>query len=287
MGGSASSRSARKGRPRCPCRTPSVPNRPVPLRAPTGREGRRPRRPQKYWAQRTVPLPGNAKSKAPQAHLPAWEGRRPRGLQGKADTGACAEPAARLKRPVPLRAPTGRGGTASPPSATIPGTGDCAPPARSQGRDRVLTVRKEKQTLGPAPNLQHDSNGQCLCELRLGPEGRHRRGLQEHRAQRTVPLPGNAKSKAPQPIREVGRVRVPAVWENAGRRGLRPSRTSCNRGHPSTLASPGGTASSGSARKRRPRCPCRTCSATQTAGALASSDRSGETASSRSAQMRL
>jgi hypothetical protein len=67
-------------------------------------------------------------------------------------------------------------------------------------------------------NLQRDSNGQCPCELR-----------------------------------QVGRDGVPALRKNVGHRGLSPSQTSSNRGHPSTLACPVGAASSRSARKSRPR----------------------------------
>jgi hypothetical protein len=43
------------------------------------------------------------------------------------------------------------------------------------------------------------------------------------RVRGTVPRPGIAKSKAPQPICQVGRDTVIAVRENIGRRGLRPS----------------------------------------------------------------
>jgi hypothetical protein len=170
----------------------------------------------------------------------------------------------------------------SPPSAGISGTEHCAAPARSPGRDRVPAVRKKRQTPGPAPNLQRDSNGQCPCELRqvgrdgvlavrriLGTEdcapptrshGRDgvsavrnnaghrglcpsrrafagpifsiagdgdspgRLELPHERARGTVPLPGIARSKAPQPICKVGRDGVSAVRNNAGHRGLCPSR---------------------------------------------------------------
>jgi hypothetical protein len=44
------------------------------------------------------------------SHRVPWEGPRPRDPQEKADTGARAEPAAPLNRPVPLRAPAGREG---------------------------------------------------------------------------------------------------------------------------------------------------------------------------------
>jgi hypothetical protein len=115
------------------CAQPTArPNGQVLLRTPTGWEGRRPRRPQEFRAQRTVPLPqgpsgGSASSRSGKTsgaedcappghrptvgilrHWPAREGPRPRGPQENADPGARAEPAARLKRPVPLRAPTGR-----------------------------------------------------------------------------------------------------------------------------------------------------------------------------------
>jgi len=151
LGETTSSRSARKGRPRCLRRTCSATQSAHAWRTPTGREGRRPHRPQEYRAQGTAPLP-----------------------QG------------------PM------GGTASSRSA-------------SKGRPRT-----------PLRNLQPHPMAGCPCELR-----------------------------------QAGRDGVPAVRRSIGRRGLRPSRTSSNRGHPSTLASPGGTASSRSASKGRPRAPLR------------------------------
>jgi hypothetical protein len=129
------------------------------------------------------------------------------------------------------------GGTASPPSAGISGTEDCAPPTGSVGRDRVLAVRKERQTTGASTEPATKPDGRVPLRGPTGREGRCPRRPQQYRAQGTVPLPQGSH----------GRDRALAVRKNAGRRGLRPSRTSFNRGHPSTLASPGGTASSGSA----------------------------------------
>jgi hypothetical protein len=62
------------------------------------------------------------------SHRVHWEGPCPCGPQEKADTGARAEPAARLNRPGALARSDRSGGTASPPSARISGTGDCGPP---------------------------------------------------------------------------------------------------------------------------------------------------------------
>jgi hypothetical protein len=48
----------------------------------------------------------------------------------------------------------------------------CSSELRQVGRDRVLAVRKKRQTPGPAPNLQRDPIGQCPCELRqVGGDG--------------------------------------------------------------------------------------------------------------------
>jgi hypothetical protein len=132
---------------------PAAPlNRPVPLRAPAGREGRRPRRPQEYRAQGTVPLPqgpmgGTASSRS------ARKGRH----RGPRRTCSATQPASTL-------ASSGRpGGTASPPPARISGAGDCAPPTGSHGRDRVLAVRKERQTPGPVPNPQRAQSASALA----------------------------------------------------------------------------------------------------------------------------
>jgi len=144
---------------------------------------------------------------------------------------------------------------AQPPACPI---GGCAYDLRQAGRDRVLAVRKERQTPEPAPNLQRDPIGQCPCDLRqvgrdgvpavrknighVGPcpsrwaipgpiflvardgDPVGRRQPPHGRARGTVPLPGIAKSKAAQPIRQVGRDGVPAVRKNIGHVGPCPSR---------------------------------------------------------------
>jgi hypothetical protein len=143
----------------------TTPDGRVALRAPTSREGWRPRRPQEYRAQRTVPLPQG--SHARDRVLAVRKERQ--------TTGASAEPETTPDGWMPLRAPTGwegrrprrpqeywaqrtaplpqgpMGGTVSSRSGKMPGTGDCAPPARSHGRDRVLAVRKNTGHVGPCP----------------------------------------------------------------------------------------------------------------------------------------
>jgi len=60
----------------------------------------------------------------------------------------------------------GKEGTASSRSARIPGTEEWARPTRSHGRDGVPAVREERQTPGPAPNLQGEPIGECPFDLR-------------------------------------------------------------------------------------------------------------------------
>jgi hypothetical protein len=239
----------------------TTPDGRVPLRAPPGWEGRRPRRPQESRAQRTAPLPQGPLG-----------GPCRRGPQGRAEHGRLYGTCNHTRWPGALASSAGSGGTASPPPARISGAEDCAPPTRSRGRDRVLAVRKSIGHAGPclsramatlpdtvrnrpgrdgphpggpqekaAPGARAEPAARLNRPVPLraptGWEGRRPRRPQQYRAQGTVPLPQGSH----------GRDRVLAVRKNAGRRGLRPSRTSFNRGHPSTLASPGGTASSGSA----------------------------------------
>jgi hypothetical protein len=83
----------------------------------------------------------------------------------------------------------GKGGNASSRSAIIPGTEDCAPPTRSHGRDGVPAVREERQTPGPAPNLQGEPIGEYHRDLRQVGRDRVLAVRKQYRAQRTVPLP--------------------------------------------------------------------------------------------------
>jgi hypothetical protein len=158
--------------------------------------------------------------------MPHKFGRRPRPRRplGKADTGARAEPAARLNRPVPLRAPTGwegrrprrpqqyrahgtvplpqgtKGGTASSRSARIGGYGGPCPSRGSPNRrhpspfDRsggTVSSRSARKGRPRAPlrNLQLHPMAGCPCELRQVGEGPRPRRRQEHWAHGTVPLP--------------------------------------------------------------------------------------------------
>jgi len=161
-GWAASWRSASKGRPRTPLRNLQphpVAGCPCELRQ-VG-EGRRPRRPQEYWAQGTVPLPGWRPSEGILQLRPSSEGWR----------AYDAHPA---------------------------GTGDGAFPRHRRIEDALPHVSARKGPLSRSVE-QCGHGGPC-------------------------PSRGIPKSEAAQPIREVGRVRVPAVSKSIGRRGLRPSR---------------------------------------------------------------
>jgi hypothetical protein len=134
----ASSRSARKGRPRtllrnlqrdsngqCPCELRQVGRDGVPaVRNNTGHTG-------------LCPSP-----KVP------WKGPRPRGPEGKADHrrlyGTCND----ARWPDALANSARSGGTASPPSATISGAEDCAPPGH---RSTVGILRHWPAREGPRP----------------------------------------------------------------------------------------------------------------------------------------
>jgi hypothetical protein len=160
------------------------------------------------------------------------------------------------------------------PSRGIPKS-EAAQPIRQVGRDRVLAVRENigHRRLRPsrrafAPQFFQSSrtatfvgdvsrrmNGhEGQCRSRGSPNRRHPSPFARSGGTASPPSSriSGTEECAP-PARSHGRDGVPAVWENTGRRGLRPSRTSSNRGHPSTLACPVGAASSRSARKGRPR----------------------------------
>jgi len=96
-----------------------------------------------------------------------------------------------------------------------------AEPIRQVGRDGVPAVRKNIGRRGLRPSRRAFAGPIFL--VAGGGDSPGRPELPHERARGTVPLPGIAKSKAAQPIRQVGRERVLAVRENSGRRGLRPS----------------------------------------------------------------
>jgi hypothetical protein len=142
------------------------------------------------------------------------------------------------------------GGTASPPSAGISGTEDCAPPTGSVGRDRVLAVRKERQTTGastepatkpdgrvPLRARQVGRDGVAAVRKNIGPRGL----CPSHKVPWEGPRPRGPQGRADQgrlcrtcnhtrwlgalanPARS-GRDGVPPVRKNVGHRGLCPSR---------------------------------------------------------------
>jgi len=80
-------------------------------------------------------------------HWLAREGSRPRGPQGRADHGNLCGTCNHSRWPGALTSSDRLGGTASSPSAGIPGTEDCAPPTRSHGRERIPAVRRNAPTI--------------------------------------------------------------------------------------------------------------------------------------------
>jgi hypothetical protein len=138
----------------------------------------------------------------------------------------------RARGTVPLpQDPTG--GAASPRSARISGAEDCAPPGESPNRRQPSPFARSGGTVssrsgkisgaedctppgGRSPaKYSQSSRTATLCSgvnRRMGGYGG------------PCPSRGIARSRAPQPICQVGRDSVIAVRENIGRRGLRPSR---------------------------------------------------------------
>jgi hypothetical protein len=152
-GGTASPPSVRKGSPRGPrrtCRASQSEN----ILSSSDRLGR----------DRVLTVRKNIghSGLCPSHEVPTGETASPPPVR-KADPGVRAEPAGRANRRIPSRPPTGWEGPcprgpqeyrAQCPSHEIPREG------------RVPAVRKERQTPGPAPNLQGEPIGEYPCELR-------------------------------------------------------------------------------------------------------------------------
>jgi hypothetical protein len=123
----------------------TTPDGRVPRRAPTGWEGRRPRRPQQHRAHRTAPLPAGF---GPPNCSIVEDGDSP---------GRPKLPHVRAQRTLPL--PQGRlGGTASSRSGKIAGAEDCAPPGH---RSTVGILRHWPAREGPRPRGPLE----CACSL--------------------------------------------------------------------------------------------------------------------------
>jgi hypothetical protein len=102
------------------------------------------------------------------------------------------------------------GGTASPPSSRISGTEECAPPARSHGRDGVPAVWENSGRRGLRPSRRAFAGPIFSIAGDGAPPGRLE--LPHERAQGTVPLPGNHRievTPAHLPGREGPRPRGP------------------------------------------------------------------------------
>jgi hypothetical protein len=239
LGGTASSRSARKARPRTLLRNlqrdsngsalassdrsgrygvPAVrksigrrglrPSRKVPW------EGPRPRGPQEYRPRWTMPLRRHSHAAGYRAESakPGWAASWRSARKGR--TRAPLQPL----QPHPMAGCPCEldrlGGTASPPSATIQGTKDCAPPTGSHGRDRVPAVRKERQTTGASTEPATTPGGRMPLRTPPGREGPRPRRPQQFRAQRTAPLPDIVQPWPSFDIGQPGRDRVLAVrWK--------------------------------------------------------------------------
>jgi hypothetical protein len=192
------------------------------------------------------------------------------------NTGASAEPATTPDGRVALRAPTSREGWRPRRPQEYRAQRTVPLPQGSHGRDRVLAVRKKRQTTVPAADLQRDSIGRCPCELRqVGRDGVPA-VRNQYRARRTAPLPDIVQPWASFDIGQPGRDRVPAVSKNISHLGPCPSGAIATlldavRNRPGRDGPhPGGP--QGKAEHGR---LCGTCNHTRWPGALASSDRSG------------